>query len=97
MNRKSRTNRQSNNRCSGVKCSPMIRARSGADPRSPLQQVSSSLHQQQQQQLVPALPASQDVPSAGQQQFTYDYDVSSSQSHTSGSQCSREDSTPSTH
>ena len=92
MNRKSRANRQSSNR-SAVKCSPMIRARSGADGRS--SQVSAALQQQQQQQLVPPLPTSQEQLGAGQQQFTYDYDVSSSQSHTSGSQCSREDSTPS--
>ena len=64
LNRKSRSNRSSssgvNNRCSGVKCSPMIRVRSStADPRascafmqdgSPAGQLQQQ--QQQQQQLM---------------------------------------------
>ena len=97
MNRKTRSSR-SNNRCQaiGVKCSPMIRPRSGVDHhRTSLQQVSGTV--QQQQQLVaaqPADPAMQAADKQPQHQFTYDYDVSSSQSNSSGSQCSREDSSP---
>ena len=102
MNRKSRSSR-SNNRCQaiGIKSSPMIRPRSGVDHhRTSLQQVSGAVQQQQQQQLVADQPADPTMHQAQdkqpqQHQFTYDYDVSSSQSNSSGgSQCSREDSSP---
>ena len=96
MNRKSRSSR-SNNRCQaiGIKSSPMIRPRSGVDHhRTSLQQVSGAV---QQQQLVADQPADPTMQAQDKQQhqFTYDYDVSSSQSNSSGgSQCSREDSSP---
>jgi hypothetical protein len=74
----------------------MIRPRSGVDhQQTSLQQVSGAVQQQQQQQqqLVAVHPVDLTMPDK-QPQFTYDYDVSSSQSNSSGSQCSREDSSP---
>lgn len=71
----------------------MIRPRSGVDHRTSLQQVPVGV----QQQLIAAQPVAESTdkqPPQLQHQFTYDYDVSSSQSNSSGSQCSREDSSP---